>query len=226
MFRNRQELLDKFRKLIENDLTCNIVNNDECETTHSEQGDEKMDVSDVSDANGGISRRKRKFNRFKNQLMLSEWLVDVPNDFTTEWYMVICPIGKRCLVVSSRGETKVYAKNGYLIGSFPSLLPGGNRKHAKNHKGSCILDCIFSEINQTYYILDLIWWNSVSFHDSETEFRFFWLHSKFTTECSQIGQTTIYNKYKFLLLNYTCCDEQSIQHAIKSCSYLNEVIIN
>lgn len=34
--------------------------------------------------------------------MLSEWLVDVPADFTEEWCTVPCPVGKRCLVVASR----------------------------------------------------------------------------------------------------------------------------
>lgn len=34
--------------------------------------------------------------------MLSEWLVDVPLDLEQEWVVVVCPIGKRALVVASR----------------------------------------------------------------------------------------------------------------------------
>ena len=34
--------------------------------------------------------------------MYSEWLVEVPEDFAQEWLTVICPVGKRCLVVASR----------------------------------------------------------------------------------------------------------------------------
>lgn len=36
------------------------------------------------------------------QLMLSEWLVDVPADLEQEWLVVVCPVGKRALVVASR----------------------------------------------------------------------------------------------------------------------------
>jgi snurportin-1 len=33
--------------------------------------------------------------------MFSEWLDDIPEDFDTNWIMVACPVGKRCLVVAS-----------------------------------------------------------------------------------------------------------------------------
>lgn len=33
--------------------------------------------------------------------MLSEWLVDVPGDLEQEWLMVVCPFGKRNLVIAS-----------------------------------------------------------------------------------------------------------------------------
>lgn len=36
------------------------------------------------------------------QLMLSEWLVDVPADLSSDWLVVVCPVGKRCLVVASK----------------------------------------------------------------------------------------------------------------------------
>ncbi|CAB4038349.1 Snurportin-1, partial [Paramuricea clavata] len=48
------------------------------------------------------SNWKTAKNPFKNQLMMSEWLVDLPANFEQEWVMVISPIGKRCLVVASR----------------------------------------------------------------------------------------------------------------------------
>lgn len=34
--------------------------------------------------------------------MLSEWLIDVPSDLGQEWIVVVCPVGKRALVVASR----------------------------------------------------------------------------------------------------------------------------
>ena len=36
------------------------------------------------------------------QLMLSEWMVEIPDDFEEDWLMVMCPWGKRCLIVSAR----------------------------------------------------------------------------------------------------------------------------
>jgi hypothetical protein len=32
--------------------------------------------------------------------MLSEWLEDRPSDLESNWFMVVCPVGKRCLVVA------------------------------------------------------------------------------------------------------------------------------
>lgn len=40
--------------------------------------------------------------RVSPQLMLSEWLIDVPVDLEQEWVAVVCPVGKRALVVASR----------------------------------------------------------------------------------------------------------------------------
>jgi hypothetical protein len=37
-----------------------------------------------------------------SQLMLSEWLIDVPSDLGQEWIVVVCPVGKRALIVASR----------------------------------------------------------------------------------------------------------------------------
>lgn len=34
--------------------------------------------------------------------MLSEWLIDVPSDLGEEWIVVVCPVGKRALIVASR----------------------------------------------------------------------------------------------------------------------------
>lgn len=34
--------------------------------------------------------------------MLSEWLIDVPPDLVEEWLLVVCPVGKRALIVASK----------------------------------------------------------------------------------------------------------------------------
>ncbi len=34
--------------------------------------------------------------------MLSEWLVDIPETLSDRWLMMVCPVGKRCLVVAAK----------------------------------------------------------------------------------------------------------------------------
>jgi len=35
------------------------------------------------------------------QLMLSEWMLEIPDNFADDWVMVPCPVGKRSLVIAS-----------------------------------------------------------------------------------------------------------------------------
>lgn len=49
------------------------------------------------------------------QLMLSEWLIDVPPDLDQEWLFVVCPIGKRALVVASRVRNQVESQPGVAV---------------------------------------------------------------------------------------------------------------
>lgn len=46
--------------------------------------------------------------------MLSEWLVDVPSDLEQEWVVVVCPVGKRALVVASRVSGLPSAAKGHV----------------------------------------------------------------------------------------------------------------
>ena len=44
-----------------------------------------------------------------SQLMLSEWLIDVPSDLGQEWIVVVCPVGKRSLIVASQVSSRSHA---------------------------------------------------------------------------------------------------------------------
>ncbi|XP_074012453.1 snurportin-1 isoform X2 [Numenius arquata] len=140
--------------------------------------EEKNEEEEEMDVDAG----KKLPKRYANQLMLSEWLVDVPLDLEQEWVVVVCPVGKRALVVASRGTTAAYTKSGFCVNRFPSLLPGGNRHNSTSEKVYCILDCIYSEVEQTYYILDVMCWRGHPVYDCQTDFRFFWLFSKIQEE--------------------------------------------
>ncbi|XP_054159462.1 snurportin-1-like [Oppia nitens] len=203
--KNRNQIVMKFRALLE-EVEMEL-SDDKCH--------ENMDTS--SDNISKECRKRRYYvNKYKNQLMLSEWLVQIPQDFAIDWYLVLCPVGKRCLVISSRGQTKSYSRTGYVMATFPSLLPGGNRRTTRGSNQNCLLDCIFSETESVYYVLDVISWNGSHFGDCDTEFRFFWLNSRLESECSQVKQKSQLNNYPFVVLRHCGCNEQEIVSTLQA----------
>lgn len=159
--------------------------------------------------------KQKRFNPYKNQLMLSEWIVDPPPDLQSNWTMVICPVGKRLLVVANKGYTNAYTKSGYLYNKFPSLLPGGSFKTGGGNftTNFTILDCIYDETNRTFWILDLMCYKGNPIYDSEVEFRFFWLHSKLIEDCPGIKEQSKCNPFKFIPCESVPCDADSIMSA-------------
>lgn len=45
---------------------------------------------------------KAKIPRLKDMFMLSEWMIKLPDNIEDKWLFVLCPVGKRCLVRSTR----------------------------------------------------------------------------------------------------------------------------
>ncbi|XP_004872110.1 snurportin-1 [Heterocephalus glaber] len=169
-------------------------------------GMESEDEDTKDDEEMDIDTGKKLPKRYANQLMLSEWLIDVPSDLGQEWIVVVCPVGKRALIVASRGSTSAYTKSGYCVNRFPSLLPGGNKRNSTTAKDYTILDCIYSEVSQTYYVLDVMCWRGHPFYDCQTDFRFYWMHSKLPEE--GLGEKTKLNPFKFVgLKNFPCTSE-------------------
>ncbi|KAF7724869.1 hypothetical protein EC973_000582 [Apophysomyces ossiformis] len=71
-------------------------------------------------------QREKKALKYANQLMYAETMEDIPQDLLENWSMVICPVGKRCLVTSGNGREILIV---YLIvytmlsiGHFMSLI--------------------------------------------------------------------------------------------------------
>lgn len=62
-----------------------------------------MDVEECSSQSRCPQRYKKK-----NRMMLSEWMIDVPQDFSESWFMVPCPVGKRTRLVSGRVLIFIY----------------------------------------------------------------------------------------------------------------------
>ncbi|XP_026493646.2 snurportin-1 [Vanessa tameamea] len=114
---------------------------------------------------------------YSNVLMLSEWMIEKPRDFSKNWYVVPCPKGMRLLVVSNHGTTKFYSKYGHFKFELHTGLPGGNPYNCYR-KNCCVLDCFFCEKTNTMYLLDLLAWNNQPMTDGETEFRHYWMKTQ------------------------------------------------
>ncbi|KAI3765978.1 hypothetical protein L2E82_16025 [Cichorium intybus] len=177
----------------------------------------ETDVSDISDIDirqaaklkGPEARRW-----FASQLMLPEWMIDVPDRLDHDWYVFARPSGKRCFVVSSNGTTVSRLRNGSLLHRFPSSLPNGarTREGSRSAQSYCILDCIFHELDQTYYVIDMVCWAGISFYECTAEFRFFWMNSKLV-ESGACEAPSTYHRYRFSLIPVYNCDHEGLQTA-------------
>jgi hypothetical protein len=81
--------------------------------------------------------------------------------------------GKRCLVISAKGQTTSRMRNGAVLHRFSSGLPSGNtaKFSINNPNHYCILDCVFHESSLTYYVLDIQCWRGNLYYDCDTSFR-------------------------------------------------------
>ncbi|KAJ8679015.1 hypothetical protein QAD02_014802 [Eretmocerus hayati] len=164
--KNRDASFNVGRGLLED-----VFNSENEEMEAEECGEpEEMEIDNTK-------RKQYKLRKdYARMLMLSEWMLEVPQDFRENWIMVPCPIGKRVLLIARKGSTKMYTRRGVHMHQFQSALPGGN---SKSYKNSCtILDCIWSKDREMCYVLDVLAWSNQEMLNCETDFRFFWLRSQ------------------------------------------------
>nr|CAI5831759.1 unnamed protein product [Callosobruchus analis] len=147
-------------------------------------------------------RNKRKRVVFK--LMLSEWLTEVPDDLEENWLTKFVPEGCRILLIATRAQTNCYNSKGRYYFNIKSGFPGGNHT---SPTGTTVLDCIYNKYTKVIFILDCLFWNSMSMSDSEAQFRFFWLKNKF----SEMPDLARYGSYQFILLDYFSAEKGLIQ---------------
>uniref|UniRef100_A0A2P2JMP8 Snurportin-1 n=1 Tax=Rhizophora mucronata TaxID=61149 RepID=A0A2P2JMP8_RHIMU len=166
-----------------------------------------LDIRQASKLRGAAVRKW-----FARQLMLPEWMIDVPDRLSQDWYVFARPAGKRCFVVSSNGTTISRLRNGSILHRFPSALPNGAKK-TKDISGPgqsySILDCIFHESDQTYYVIDMVCWRGYSLYDCTAEFRFFWLNSKLG-ETGACDPPSVYHRYRFSTVLVYNCDQTGL----------------
>ncbi|XP_041975807.1 snurportin-1 [Aricia agestis] len=147
---------------------------------------------------------------YSNVLMLSEWMVEKPENFANDWYLVPCPKGVRTLIVSHGGKTKFYTKYGHFKFEHQTLLPGGSHK---SKRGCCVLDGFYIGTAQTVHILDLLAWKDQPMTDGETEFRHFWLEGKFNEIGADLQKISKNNSIKLEILpKIPCTNENLTEH--------------
>ncbi|CAJ0587153.1 unnamed protein product, partial [Mesorhabditis spiculigera] len=159
----REDLHNRIRKIVDNEPF------DE---------DEEVDEEDKSmDTQSPVEWKKRAQTvRYRGQLMTSEWLVDIPEELSSDWTMMASPVGRRCLVVARNKITSVYKKTGELLTQFVSGLPGGGKS---NHGQCTILDCIMEpHPKNVLWCLDVLSWNGMLCSDNDFLFRHFFLTSR------------------------------------------------
>ncbi|KAG7954252.1 hypothetical protein I3843_11G007700 [Carya illinoinensis] len=169
----------------------------------------EIDIRQASKLKGSQARKW-----FARQLMLPEWMIDVPDQLAQDWYVFARPTGKRCFVVSTNGTTVSRLRNGSRLHHFPSALPNGarNRDASGSAQSYSILDCIFHESDQTYYVVDMVCWRGYSLYECTAEFRFFWLNSKLS-ETGACDPPSQYHRYRFSLVPVYNCDQLGLSAA-------------
>ncbi|XP_011503099.1 PREDICTED: snurportin-1 [Ceratosolen solmsi marchali] len=181
---NRYKCLNESRGLLDVIFNLNV--------------EKKMEVEEVPKS------KCKPHKEYKNLLMLSEWMLEVPQDFTENWIMVPCPLGKRVMIIASRGITKMYTRRGFQLSVCRTALPGGSKQTYDNDY--VLLDGIWLENKKICYVLDVLVWSKQDMINCECQFRFFWLNSQLK-EIEQLKeQIAGVNDYKILTLPNIACD--------------------
>lgn len=132
-----------------------------------------MEVVSISKEEREKQLEERRANFYRNQLMLPEYMQDVPSDLIGNWFVVPCPsTPQKCLVIASGGVTTSRLTTGVLLNKFSSNLPGGSRIQGGSRNSFTILDCIYHPDTQTYFVLDLMAWRGCLYYDCATDFRY------------------------------------------------------
>lgn len=152
---------------------------------------------------------------YRNQLQLSEWLRCRPTDFTTNWYMVPCPRGTRCIVVATDGCTDVYSKHGVFQRKFQSALPGGGGGGGATRHNLTVLDCVHVTGCDEFWILDVLAYGNQSVVNCEASFRFFWIANKVRDDSLAIVEPDR-NECSFRMVPFVeCSDEPAMAECLQ-----------
>lgn len=148
-----------------------------------------------------ITAAERVDRAFSHNLMMPEFLHDVPSDFEEGWLCTPFPEGTRCILVAKGGKTEARDVEGFKLDEFQSLLPGGSGFHNSDKPIHTVLDCIQVEAKEigspdsahrsVYFVLDVLSWNGKFYYNSDAETRF-WMKENWINDLE--GLRTIEKK--------------------------------
>eukprot|EP00242_Pyramimonas_sp_CCMP2087_P014178 CAMPEP_0198218704 /NCGR_PEP_ID=MMETSP1445-20131203/70703_1 /TAXON_ID=36898 /ORGANISM="Pyramimonas sp., Strain CCMP2087" /LENGTH=394 /DNA_ID=CAMNT_0043895857 /DNA_START=64 /DNA_END=1244 /DNA_ORIENTATION=+ len=177
-----------------------------------ENGGQKGENGETARYSPSCTNQDSSRSFYATQLVSPEWMVDIPQDLQKNWYVLSHPEGERCLVIATRGGTITRRRNGSILHKFPSWLPNGSRAANASNEQYCILDAVFHEPDQTYYVIDLMCWKGQAVYDCAYEFRMFWVQSKLS-ETRVLEEPGPLHRYRFAILPACECSPAGLQEA-------------
>lgn len=183
--------------------------------------DGTSDQRDHTSANCSPTCRSPSANDNKAKLRPPRWmepepLIEIPEDLSSNWTAVPIPRdGRRCIL--STKSCKTFCRffdpqsGESRTETFLSLLPGGSPRSPGKRT---VMDCFFHPPSSRIYLLDLLIWNGVLYHDSEFSFRRFWINSK--TSDLATDQVSVCNTYPILPTPSFPATAESILSALNS----------
>jgi len=159
----------------------------------------------------------------RHGLMQSMFMVEKPDKFETDWLFFVCPPGRRRVLVASWDETEAYNSAGAADFKFNSCLPAGNKVMYKNddsHKDSdiTILDAVYSAEKRKFYLVDLCHWKHYPYYETEADFRFFQLASKYADLKNPTEQKIDVNEFPLEYIPKYVPTKEKIEEVLKAWS--------
>eukprot|EP01029_Cantina_marsupialis_P015119 TRINITY_DN331186_c0_g1_i1.p1 TRINITY_DN331186_c0_g1~~TRINITY_DN331186_c0_g1_i1.p1 ORF type:complete len:479 (-),score=119.57 TRINITY_DN331186_c0_g1_i1:55-1491(-) len=235
--RKRLERLDMAKKLVAQSQKDTVLESDKSVETIPMSNPMSMPVgfggnkqkksSPKKGAKKSQSAYSRERRQYSNQLQISEWMIQTPDDLngadlndSRGFYVFPRPEGKQCFVIAVDGATYSRSRDGRVLQRFPSSLPGGCRNSRNNgnpnKKGQnyTILDCVWNATNSTFYVMDIMCWGGYSLYDCNCDFRLFWAYQKLSeVDCSL---TTRLNKFSIIPTPFFECNPLGLQMAYEN----------
>lgn len=170
--------------------------------TSSTDGGNPTTTTDALSGKKSASEATRAF--WASQFMIPEWMVDVPLDIGTHWFVMARPEGQRCLVVLSQGRVTIRNKSGAVVETLDADKVGWARMMPQRES---ILDCILQK--KILYVVDVLCWGGHELFDCTAEFRMYWKLSTMA-QVLQNAQPDVNAQYGIMLLKHHVADPTGI----------------